>query len=692
MPRNPFLDQVPAQEFPLVSYYLQDKLGTGGGSSSTSASYADTASYTPGAVITASAIRGGDIINFVKGDGSTFEVAVTASNATSASYALTASYAMNGGSGNTFPYTGSALITGSLGITGSLNVSQSLDTANKLLYDNNGVGTVDWTNLILSDNSNIQSVVWGERTLNDLGGVISLNWADRQLIGPGGSVNLDWSIDNSISVQKLTVSGLLTSLANITTTGNISASQGFTGSLFGTASWANSAINATRATSASYADTASFIRTAQTASYVLQAVSASFASTASYVNTLNQNVLITGSLTVGATTAGASENTLTLGPKGTNEGGQLLLQAGTSYTSASMIDVYADTGNNNQYVRILRGSNAGSDAVVAQFNMHTKQASFPAYNSSTAFTGTPTAYLAVDNNGNLLTTTGSGTSGLSGGSANYIARWASSIILTTGSLWDNGTNVGVGNQSPSYKLDVSGDIRSTGAVYANANNTMYFRGGDDAEFWDINTENTVGIYGQQNQGVASIKLGSGGGTISGRSGSIGINTTTPNSGALHINGGVFATSFTGSLQGTSSWAVNALTASYVANASSFPFTGSAIITGSLTVTGSIRGYVVDITPTNQTASLNCALGNMFTLTLSGSTNTLLTASNIQPGQAINLRIVQPNPSGSLSYGSQFKFSSGFAYTASATSSVTDIVSFLTFDTSSLFGTSIRNFV
>ena len=120
--------------------------------------------------------------------------------------------------------------------------------------------------------------------------------------------------------------------------------------------------------------------------------------------------------------------------------------------------------------------------------------------------------------------------------------------------------------------------------------------------------------------------------------------------------------------------------------------GSTRLNGNLVVTGSVRGQVIDITPNNQTASLNCASGNMFTLTLSSSVNTVLTASNIQPGQAINLRIVQPNPSGSLSYGSQFKFSSGFAYTASTTASVTDIVSFLTFDTSSLFGTSIRNFV
>jgi hypothetical protein len=46
-------------------------------------------------------------------------------NNLTSSYAITASYSLNGGLGNTFPFTGSALITGSLGITGSLNVSGS---------------------------------------------------------------------------------------------------------------------------------------------------------------------------------------------------------------------------------------------------------------------------------------------------------------------------------------------------------------------------------------------------------------------------------------------------------------------------------------------------------------------------------------------------------------------------------------
>lgn len=59
------------------------------------------------------------------------------------------------------------------------------------------------------------------------------------------------------------------------------------------------------------------------------------------------------------------------------------------------------------------------------------------------------------------------------------------------------------------------------------------------------------------------------------------------SGSLIVSGSVTATNFTGSLQGTSSYAV---TASFALNGggggSTFPYTGNAVITGSLVVTGS----------------------------------------------------------------------------------------------------------
>lgn len=198
-------------------------------------------------------------------------------------------------------------------------------------------------------------------------------------------------------------------------TGSITSSLGytgsFTGSLLGTGSWAVSSSYSLTATSASFTSTASYwsgsITNAVSASFALsssRAVTSSYALTSSYLNTLNQNVLITGSLSVGLTSLGVTENTLAVGPApggGTGEGGQILLAAsGGIYTSASMLDTYQ-----NQF-RILRGTNAGSDAFKFKVDLNSGQIQIPNYNSSTAFTGASVSTLSVDNSGNVLTTQG----------------------------------------------------------------------------------------------------------------------------------------------------------------------------------------------------------------------------------------------------------------------------------------------
>ena len=300
------------------------------------------------------------------------------------------------------------------------------------------------------------------------------------------------------------------------------------------------------------------------------------ASTASYVNTLNQNVIITGSIAVGTSSLGPNENTLTLGARDAgNEGGQLGLNApGGTYTSASMIDNYTNL------FRILKGTNASSTNLVAQWNLHTYQMQLPAYIGASSFTGSATANLAVDSSGNVITVSTSG----------------GSVFPYTGNAV------------------ITGSLTTTGIISVPINGAAYFRGGDDAEFWDVNVANTVGIYGQQTQGVGAVKLGSGGPTLHGSGSNLGIGTTNPSSASLTVSGNVWANSFTGSftgshigpLTGTASYATTAsysntsTSASYALNAttSSYALTSTSASYSTNTTTASTASYVV----TAQTAS------------------------------------------------------------------------------------------
>ena len=115
------------------------------------------------------------------------------------------------------------------------------------------------------------------------------------------------------------------------------------------------------------------------------------------------------------------------------------------------------------------------------------------------------------------------------------------------------------------------------------------------------------------------------------------------------------------------------------------------IEGSLTLTGSAYGNVVSMSITSETASMNLSLGNFYTLTLVSGSTTHLAASNIRPGQTINLLVTQPSiGTGSLSYNSTFDFPAGANYIATPITSSKDIISFISFDTNVLYATSINN--
>lgn len=137
--------------------------------------------------------------------------------------------------------------------------------------------------------------------------------------------------------------------------------------------------------------------------------------------------------------------------------------------------------------------------------------------------------------------------------------------------------------------------------------------------------------------------------------------------------------------------LNAATASYATTGSN-TFVGNETITGSLTLTGSVYGNVVALTISSNTASMDMSRSNFFTLTLpTGSTR--LVATNVGKGQTVSLKVTQGATTGSLSFSTQFLFPTNLAYSASAVANAVDIVSFVTFDTtSSIYSTGVNRLV
>lgn len=107
----------------------------------------------------------------------------------------------------------------------------------------------------------------------------------------------------------------------------------------------------------------------------------------------------------------------------------------------------------------------------------------------------------------------------------------------------------------------------------------------------------------------------------------------------------------------------------------FPFTGSAQITGSLSVTGSVRGNVTTMAISNSTASMDLSKGNAFYLFLNTG-SVLITGSNIIPNQHLSLFVSQSGGN-NLYFNGDFWFSSSF--TASQATGSKDILTFETYN-------------
>ena len=394
-----------------------------------SASYAFTASSAVSAFTASSAVNSTNALTASSADNFVVRQSITASNAlingtitaqtlvvqtiTSSTDFVTGSTRFGSTTANTHTFTGSVSISGSLSVIGRSTIT---DLTGSLF------GTASWaTNFITSSVTSASYAFTASSAISSSfsGNTISSSYAFTASSAisssfASNSISASYAFTASSAISAFTASSARSaSLA-------ISASYAFTASSAVSAFTASSAVSASLSISASYAFTAS------------SAVSTSYALTASYVNTLNQSLVITGSLTVGLLVTGSSENTIIIGPPqsgGAGEGGQMLLAAaGGIYTSASMLDNYQNR------IRVLRGTNTGSDAEIASFNMHTGQMVMNKYTGSTTFPGTAAANLAVDTFGNVITTNpGTVTSASFASTASYVNPLNQNVIIT-GSL------------------------------------------------------------------------------------------------------------------------------------------------------------------------------------------------------------------------------------------------------------------
>lgn len=148
----------------------------------------------------------------------------------------------------------------------------------------------------------------------------------------------------------------------------------------------------------------------------------------------------------------------------------------------------------------------------------------------------------------------------------------------------------------------------------------------------------------------------------------------------------------GTFTGTITTASFASTASFVQNAQSASFVGSAgTLTQNLILSGSVRGEVKPLSISSNTASMDLNSADFFTLTLVSGSTTYLNPTNLAPGKTVNLKVTQASAlSGSLNFAPSVSQSFGNTYVPSKTGSAVDILTFVSFDSSYLYMTNVNN--
>ena len=150
---------------------------------------------------------------------------------------------------------------------------------------------------------------------------------------------------------------------------------------------------------------------------------------------------------------------------------------------------------------------------------------------------------------------------------------------------------------------------------------------------------------------------------------IAANTTDPNT--MYVVSGSNVTAGTSGTSGAAGAAGTSGTSGVTPT--TFPFTGSAIISGSVIITGSAQGNVVAVSVASNTASIDLNAGNFFTVTLANNATTHFNVTGLNPGENANIFVTTGTVS-TASFSSNITQPSGSSYLPSSGSGVKDVLS------------------
>jgi len=551
-------------------------------------------------------------------------------------------------------------------LTGPLNVSGSS------IFHNGITGSLDGT-ASFADNATSSSFA---DTSNTAASATSASFADN-----ANSASFADIANNSTSASFADTANTATTATTATNATSASfadtANTATTADSATSASFADNANTATSATSASFADVANTITgTVTSASYAVSssqaenstnadsATSASYAVTASYAENAagadpfpyTGSAIISGSLAI----ENSVQNVLSL----SNYGNTMLGSVSNTITTSNGATII---GNGSQITSgdytLVVGERNRSKAGVYQFiaggsdnNLETNSQGYSAiiasYNSNVHNAGGSNLYHAMVLGGNSSTANGNLTSTLSDDSSTVNGVRLSSIATKGCSVSSSIGSVAIATSASTVDNVINSAVIGGVGITATADNTVYVPNLNVSGSATGLVANTADTYATPDiEQVITLTQAE-------------YDGLTPDDNTLYVISG------------------------------STPFDSSTYATtGSNTFTGQIVGSVTALTPSSNTASLDCSTGNFFTLTLGDGSDTRLEASNITAGQTINMQVTNGGAgTGTISFGTGILQPSGSLYTGSAAASAVDVVSMISFDGSNLLLNSVKQFV